>query len=498
MALGIFLLFNAAMSWVRQYLVLHTGNRVDAVLGTRTFDHLLKLPLRYFEHRPTGVLVARLHGVETIREFVSGAAVSLLLDLPFLFVFIGIMFYYSWLLSLVTLPFSFVIAAMSVAIVPAVRERLNKQFLLGARNTAFLTEYVSGMETVKSLQMEPQLEKRFGNYLASYLEAGFRTRQLSNTYTVAANALEQLMTYSILCAGAWLVMQNTGFTVGMLVAYQMFAGRLSQPLLRLVGSMAGVPAGRHRGEAARRCHECAGGALLRRAEPLFPGVRDARGERSELPLLRPYAVSLRASEREGGGRRVRGAHRAFGQRKEHACEAHAGLLPADAWAHRSRGPATRGTWRRTSCGSTSASCRRRPGSSPAPCTRTSRSRILMRRSIRWSRPARWPRYTRRSRGCRRDTRPRSASTGSGFPAARRQRIAIARALLKRPRILIFDEATSNLDSVTAEQFARTINQLRGRVTMLFIAHQLPKALKVDQVVDLGRGSGRTEGARQCA
>ena len=124
---------------------------------------------------------------------------------------------------------------MSVAIVPAVRARLNKQFLLGARNTAFLTEYVSGMETVKSLQMEPQLEKRFGNYLASYLEAGFRTRQLSNTYTVAANALEQLMTYSILCAGAWLVMQNAGFTVGMLVAYQMFAGRLSQPLLRLVG-----------------------------------------------------------------------------------------------------------------------------------------------------------------------------------------------------------------------------------------------------------------------
>ena len=124
---------------------------------------------------------------------------------------------------------------MSVAIVPAVRERLNKQFLLGARNTAFLTEYVSGMETVKSLQMEPQLEKRFGNYLASYLEAGFRTRQLSNTYTVAANALEQLMTFSILCAGAWLVMQNTGFTVGMLVAYQMFAGRLSQPVLRLVG-----------------------------------------------------------------------------------------------------------------------------------------------------------------------------------------------------------------------------------------------------------------------
>jgi subfamily B ATP-binding cassette protein HlyB/CyaB len=88
--------------------------------------------------------------------------------------------------------------------------------------------------------------------------------------------------------------------------------------------------------------------------------------------------------------------------------------------------------------------------------------------------------------------------GVGLSGGQRQRIAIARALLKRPRIMIFDEATSNLDSATTEQFARTINQLRGKVTMLFIAHQLPRALKVDQVVDLGRGRGPAEGARQCA
>jgi len=234
-ALGIFLAFNAGMSWVRQYFVLHTGNRVDAVLGTRAFGHLLALPLRYFEQRPTGVLVARLHGVETIREFVSGAGMSLLLDLPFLLIFLAIMFHYSWLLSLIAVAILALITLMSIAIVPAIRRRLNEQFLLGARNTAFLTEYVSGMETVKSLQMEPQLRERFGGYLAAYLDASFRTRQLSNTYNVAANGLEQLLTFSILCVGAWLVMQNVGFTVGMLVAFQMFASRLSQPVLRLAG-----------------------------------------------------------------------------------------------------------------------------------------------------------------------------------------------------------------------------------------------------------------------
>ena len=134
------------MSWVRQYLVLHTGNRVDAVLGTRrSSSHLLALPLRYFEHRPTGVLVARLHGVETIREFVSGAAVTLILDLPFLLIFLAIMFYYSWLLSLIALG----VLGADRRHEPRwsrrlLRARLNEQFLLGARNQAFLTEYVVG------------------------------------------------------------------------------------------------------------------------------------------------------------------------------------------------------------------------------------------------------------------------------------------------------------------------------------------------------------------
>jgi subfamily B ATP-binding cassette protein HlyB/CyaB len=83
LAMGMLTIFSALLGWGRQYLVLHTGNRVDAVLGAAVWEHLLRLPLRYFEHRPSGVIAARLHAVENIREFVSGAAVSLVLDLPF-------------------------------------------------------------------------------------------------------------------------------------------------------------------------------------------------------------------------------------------------------------------------------------------------------------------------------------------------------------------------------------------------------------------------------
>ncbi|MDP1633056.1 MAG: ABC transporter transmembrane domain-containing protein, partial [Gallionellaceae bacterium] len=233
--LVMFMLFNSAMTWLRQYFVLHTGNRIDAVLGSQVFRHLLHLPMPYFERRPTGTLVARMHGVETVREFVSGAAVTLLLDFPFLLIFVAVMFWYSWQLTLIALLLLSCIAAISVAVTPAFRKKLDHQFLLGARNQAFLTEYVAGMETVKSLQMEPVLEQRYGEFLASYLAASFSTRQLSNTYNVIANSLEQIMTLSILVAGALLVMQNDGFTIGMLVAFQMFASRMSQPMLRLAG-----------------------------------------------------------------------------------------------------------------------------------------------------------------------------------------------------------------------------------------------------------------------
>lgn len=171
--------------------MLHTGKRVDAVLAAAVFDHLFKLPPRYFEKRPTGVIAARPHGVETIREFVASAAVNLVLDLPFLLIFVGIMFWYSVQLTLVALAILAVIAVINVVVAPMFQAQLNHQFLLGARNQAFVTEYIAGVETVKSLQMEPQRKARFSDYLADYLHATFQTRQLANSYNTAATTLER-------------------------------------------------------------------------------------------------------------------------------------------------------------------------------------------------------------------------------------------------------------------------------------------------------------------
>ena len=483
--LGVFMVFNAAMSWARQYLVLHTGNRVDAVLGTQVFEHLLKLSPRYYEHRPTGVIVARVHGVETIREFVSGAAVTLILDCPFLLIFLAIMFYYSWLLSLITLALLTAIIVLSIAVVPLLRERLNQQFLLGARNQAFLTEYIAGMETVKSLQMEPQLKSRFGDYLAAYLNSSFNTRSLSNTYNVAANTLDQFLTLLILCAGAWLVMQNEGFTIGMLVAYQMFASRMSQPVLRIVGLWQEF-------QQAAIAVKRLGDIMNAPAEPYSLIPARAKTERGRVEIVNlsfryaenlPYLYTgLNVKLEPGVCMALMGPS---GCGKSTLAKLLQGFyLPSDGQikidGHDIRHLAAN-------------ELRQYFGVVP-------QDTILFSGTIYDNLALANPHATFEQvvQACKmaeiHDTiehLPEGYQTqigehGVGLSGGQKQRLAIARALLKRPRILIFDEATSNLDLPTAEHFARTVNQLKGKVTMLFITHQLPRGLQVDEIVALGQ------------
>lgn len=482
--LFVFMVFSALMTWVRQYLVLHTGNRVDAVLGTRVFEHLFALSPRYLERRATGVVVARLHGVETIREFVAGAAVTLLLDIPFLVVFLAVMFWYSWQLTLIAVVLLGAVTVLSLFVAPALRSRLNHQFLVGARNQAFLTEYVAGFETVKSLQMEPQLKNRYGDYLADYLAATFRARQLSNTYSVAANGLEQMMTLAILVAGAWLVMRNDGFTVGMLVAFQMFAGRLSQPLLRLVGLWQEF---QQAGIAVRRL----GDIMNAPAEPYSLIPQRTRSEGSsiavdgiafrygpDLPwLYRDLSLSLPPGRclalmgPSGSGKSTlakllqgfyfpeEGRITLDGRDLRHLAanelRSYFGVVPQETILFS-------GTLYDNLI---------------LANPRASFDQVVQ--------ACKWAEIHDTIEKLPRGYQTEVGERGVGLSGGQKQRIAIARALLKQPRILIFDEATANLDHPTAEHFARTINRLKGKATMLFIAHQLPKGLQVDEVVTLG-------------
>ena len=483
-ALAMFLVFNALMTWMRQYLVIHTGNRVDAVLASHVFRHLFRLPVPYFEHRPTGVTVARLHGVETIREFITGAGIAFVLDLPFLVIVLAVMFWYSWQLSLIALGVVLLLAAISVLVTPLLRERLNRQFMLGARNQAFVTEYVSGLETVKTLQFEPVLERRYGDYLAAYLAAGFDTRNLSNSYNVVAGALEQLMTVAILVVGALLVMKNDGFTIGMLVAFQMFAARMAQPMLRISGLWQEF-------QQANIAVKRLGDIMDAPAEPytLLPSQ-----PRAGAGLIEAQGLSFRYSERHpwlfrdlsfairpGSLVAVMGpsgcGKSTFAKLLLGFYQAGDGRLQLDG---RDIGhlPANE--------------LRRNFGVVPQETqlySGTIYDNLLM------AEPS--ATFDNLVAACRQaeihaviEALPQGYRTvigerGVGLSGGQKQRIAIARALLKKPKILIFDEATSNVDQETAYSLARTINSLKGRATIVFISHQLPKGLAVDEVLRFG-------------
>lgn len=486
-AMVMFMVFNAIMSWVRQYLVNHTGNRIDSVLGSHVFAHLFRLPIRYFEHRSTGTVVARLQGIESIREFLSGAAVTLILDVPFLFIFLAVMFYYSWMLTLVAVAILFVIAVLSLAITPLLRKRLNQQFLLGARNQAYATEYVSGMETVKSLQMEPQVTSRYSDYLAGYLQAGFNARQLSNSYNVAANTLEQLLTLIILCLGAWLVMTTDDFTIGMLVAFQMFAGRLSQPVLRMVGLW-------QQFQQADIAVKRLGDVMDAPQEPysLLPS-REGGGK----GLIEFSDVSFRYSDQ------LPYLYRGFGMRIEPGqCVAIMGpsgsgkstltkllqgfYMPSDGHIQIDG---------RDIRNFSANELRQYFGVVP-------QETVLFSGTIYENLILANPHanFAQVVQACKQaevhdviEALPEGYQTeigerGVGLSGGQKQRLAIARALLKHPKILLFDEATSSLDAGTAEVFAATVNQLKGKITMLFITHQMPDTLHADAVIRIGEDS----------
>src|SRR5947209_7043879 len=228
-AIGI---FEAILGGLRTYLFAHSTNRIDVELGARLFRHLMALPLAYFEARRTGDSVARVRELENIRQFLTSSALTLVIDLFFCFVFLAVMFYYAPILTWIVLAaFPFYIA-ISAGATPLFRRRLDEKFRRGAENQAFLVESVNGVETLKAMAVEPQMQRRWEEQLAGYVGASFRVLSLGNTASNAVQLISKLVTVAILFWGAYLVIDQS-LTVGELVAFNMLAGRVSAPVLRL-------------------------------------------------------------------------------------------------------------------------------------------------------------------------------------------------------------------------------------------------------------------------
>jgi subfamily B ATP-binding cassette protein HlyB/CyaB len=480
---GLFNIFSGLLTWIRQMLVIRIGNAVDGDLAIKVFSHLIRLPMRYFQFRPTGTLVTRIHGVETIRNFLTGAFTTLALDLPFLLIFLVVMFYYSIVLSCITLTFVALMVGLSYAVGPALREKVNHQYLFGAQNQAFLTEYIGGMEAVKSLQMEPQVESRFSLRTRQYLASTLSTRQLYNHYSTLMQLMNQMSSLTILAVGAYLSMTDNNFTLGMLVAFQMFANRVSDPLLKIsnlwqdyqqtlisvkrIGDVMDVP-NEPSTVVPSQFNQAKGKVEIRNLGFRYDKNRPNLYNDLNLTIEPGQVVTLLGPSGSGKStiaKLLQGFYPEYegtilldGQDMRslplNAVRQYFGVVPQETTLFS-------GTIYDNLI---AANPHATPQQVAQACQMASIHSVI--------------------EGLPNGYQTEIGERGAGLSGGQKQRLAIARALLKRPKVLIFDEATSSLDPMSATEIAETVNGLRGKVAMLFVAHNLPRNLKVDHEVVL--------------
>jgi len=224
--------FEVVMSGLRSYVFSHTTSRIDVELGARLFRHLLALPLAYFSSRRVGDSVARVRELENIRHFLTGQAMTSLLDLVFIGVFLAVMCVYSGWLTLIVVASLPCYALISALITPVLRRRLDEKFARGADNQAFLVESVSSVETIKSMAVEPQFTQHWDKQLAGYVAASFRVMTLATIGQQGVQLVSKISTVAIMWFGAHLVIDHQ-MTVGQLVAFTMFSSHVAAPIIRL-------------------------------------------------------------------------------------------------------------------------------------------------------------------------------------------------------------------------------------------------------------------------
>ena len=226
-------LFQTIITGFRSYLFTHTTNKVDVVLSTKLYKHITALPIKYFDKWQVGEVVTRVRELETVRQFITGSGLTIVLDTIFTVVYIFAMFNYSAKLSLIVLLMLPIFILLNIIVVPIYRKRLNDNFTAKTENQAFIIETVTGIEAVKSLAVDVNFSQRWEQMLSRYIKSAFATANLANIAGNIGGFVKQFFSIFVLWYGANLVMKNE-ITVGELVAFQMLSGQVTEPVLRIV------------------------------------------------------------------------------------------------------------------------------------------------------------------------------------------------------------------------------------------------------------------------
>jgi ATP-binding cassette, subfamily B, bacterial HlyB/CyaB len=488
-------LFETILGIIRTYLFSHATNRIDVELGARLFQHLLALPTAYFQVRRVGDSVARVRELENIRTFLTSSALTLVIDLFFTFVFLVVMFLYSPLLTgIVFAGFPFYVG-ISAGATPRFRQLLDEKFKRGAESQAFLVESVAGIETLKAMAVEPQMQRRWEEQLAGYVAASFRVLRLGNTASNSVQFVNKVVLAGILYFGARLVIAGD-LTVGELVAFNMLAGRVSQPVLRLAQIWQDF-------HQARLSVERLGDILNTAPEPKFNAARAAlpniRGDvtfdkvmfryRIDGPeVLHDVSFSVSAGQiigivgPSGSGKSTvaKLIQRLYIPERGRVLVDGVDLAMVDT------------SWLRRQIGA------------------VLQENVLFNQSIRDNIALPDPAMpiervvdAAKLAGAHDFILelPEGYDTivgerGASLSGGQRQRIAIARALVTNPRILIFDEATSALDYESERIIQDNMQRIAQGRTVFVIAHRLSTVRRSNRIITIDRGRLAEDGTHE--
>jgi ATP-binding cassette, subfamily B, bacterial HlyB/CyaB len=478
------LVFDAILNYLRGYLLLHATSKIDVRVSTRTFAHMLALPMDYFERITAGVLTKHMQQASRIREFLTGQLFMTLLDSAALVVFLPILYFYSPKLCMVVLGFSGLLALTIGLLLGPYRRRLEALYLAEGNRQAMLVETIHGAQTVKALSMEPTQRKKWDERSAQAVSMHYRVGKISITATTLSKLLEKLMTVAIIYLGAELVFSKE-LTVGTLVAFNMISGRVSGPLVQLVSLIHSYQetalSVRMLGEVMNRPPEAGLGHGLR---PQIQGKLEFENvsfhySANSPPALDGVSLTIPAGSiigivgRSGSGkttvtRLIQGMYRV-----------QSGLIRVDGLDMRELDIAHlrqnigvvlqdnflfRGTVREN--------------------IGMAKSNAGLPEIVHAAKLAGAEEFIERM--------PQSYDTmleenGSNLSGGQRQRLAIARALLTNPRILVFDEATSALDPESEAIIQANLRKIaRGR-TVILVSHRLSTLTSCDSIIVLDRG-----------
>jgi ATP-binding cassette, subfamily B, bacterial HlyB/CyaB len=478
-------IFESALSFLRIYVFSHTTSRIDVELGSRLFRHLLRLPLNWFQARRVGDSVARVRELENIRSFLTGQALTVVLDVMFSIIFIAVMLAYSGILTLIVLLSIPCYVAVTVMIVPVLRQRLNEKFARGAENQALLVETITGVQTVKAGALEPMMAKRWDDQLAAYVSAAFRSQITATVGHESIGLIGKLVTALTLWFGAQLVMAGE-LTLGMFIAFNMFAGRVAQPIMRMAQLWADF---QQVGISMQRL-----GDILNAQTEVPPNVAaqlpslkghitfdqvSFRYNADASPVLREIRLDIAPGQvigivgRSGSGKSTltKLVQRLYVPEQGRILIDNVDIAQVDAaQIRRQIGVVLQDNWM---------------------FNRTVRENIAV------TNPAASMdqiMHAARLAGAHDfiSELPQGYDTmvgeqGSSLSGGQRQRLAIARALFTNPRILIFDEATSALDYESEQILQRNMKAICHGRTVLIIAHRLSSVRHADGIVVLDKG-----------